>query len=772
MYNSANGGCKVENENVSGFIRELENEIDSHRLIGHVERIPAREAQHRQPDAELHPLVQAALSAKGVARTYTHQAEAIDYVMGGENVVISTSTASGKSVCFHAPVLHTLLDDPEARALYLFPTKALGHDQLAAMRELMDGGGIGISCDTYDGDTRKVDRAAIRANSRIIISNVDMMQYSILPQHSVWRKFLSNLKYVVVDEAHYYRGVFGSHVAMLMRRLRRVLRQLGADAQFILCSATIANPGQHAEKLVGTPFRVVDTDGSPSGGRAYVLLDTVSAEENNGSRGINMQAASVTAGLMRRDVKTLTFAQNRAGVERIVQYTEEMLNGTRSGRYRRPDLVGRVKPYRAGYLAEDRREVERGLRSGKLLAVASTNALELGIDVGSISATVIAGFPGTIASAWQQAGRSGRTGKMCLSLMLLRDNPVDAFYMRFPTAFFGAAHESAQVSLENEYIVGAHLECAAWELPLSAHDFEFFGEKVLRSTARTLVDQGRLVVGPDGKRRLPRGAPNPCFGINIRSSDGDRYYIMDKWNGRKLEETSRLYALKELYPGAVYSHKGQAYRVVAFDERGQEAQLVRLEERIYTEPVYETSVEILEEGETAQVGDTKIGTGKVKVTSRIVGYYEKDLFARHDGGEYHEVDMPAFEFETTAAWFCDRGPNKPESEMPALHAIAHVGTGALAMLTMCDTRDLGGVAMVEHPQLGCSAAFIYEEDVGGVGLVEFISEEPELFVERMADMVISCRCDDGCPSCIESARCREGDMVEATKEALLDYLET
>ena len=753
---------------VSGFVSELEEAIAGGQLIGHIEHIAPREAQYRQPAYDLNPHVKAALSAQGAHKTYTHQADAIDAAMRGSNVIVSTSTASGKSICFHAPVLHTLLNDSRARALYLFPTKALGHDQLSGLNDMMAGGGIDLSCDTYDGDTPRADRAHIRASSRIIITNVDMMQVSMLPQHRAWRSFLSNLKYVVIDEAHYYRGVFGTHVAMIIRRLRRILRQYGASPQFILCSATIANPGEHAERLVGLPFDVIDRDGSPSGSRAFILLDAASTEHKMGSTGINMQAAILTSTLMRRDVKTLAFAQNRAGVERIVQYTEEYLNGRRAGRYRRPELRNMIKPYRAGYLADDRRAVERGLRDGNLLAVASTNALELGVDIGSVSATVIAGFPGTIASSWQQAGRSGRNGGQSLSLMLLRDNPVDSFYMRCPEAFFAAAHESAQVNLENENILGAHLECAAYEMPLSRADFDIFGERALRFTAYRLMNEGRLVV-EGAVRKLAPGISNPAFNVNIRASDNDRFNLLNADNGQKLEETSRLYALRELYPGAVHSHKGQTYRVVNFDESAQEAYLYHLDQRIYTQAEISTTITILEEPIVVGAGLRKIWTSRVLIRSRVTGYYERDLYSPDDKGELFPVDMPALEYETMAAWFTGREPRAhyPEDGQ-ALHAIAHVGTGALAMFAMCDRRDMGATAVDEHPQLGTSAAFIFEEEIGGVGILEFVRNNPEVLVRRMVDMVASCSCTLGCPSCIESSFCND-DVDPPSKELMLDY---
>ena len=756
-----------ERSRVSQFIEGLSVHIESGLVEGYVELLEAREASYGDLSVELHSDVLGALRGRGMSRMYSHQAEAVDAVVAGENVVVATSTASGKSVCYQAPTLHVMATDCDARALYVFPTKALGHDQFASLSGLIGDAGIDCEVATYDGDTPRADRAEIRRRGRIIVTNFDMCQVSLLPQHQVWGEFLRNLKLVVIDEAHFYRGVFGSHVAMIIRRLRRILREYGADPQFVLCSATIANAREHAERLVGLPFRVVSADGSPSGGRAFVLVDAAPIEQSTGL-GINVQAADYTARLMRADVKTLTFAHNRAGVERIVQYTQEYLTGSRAGRNKRADLERKVLPYRAGYLVDYRRDVEARLRSGALRAVVATNAMELGINVGTLDATVIAGFPGTIASSWQQAGRSGRDGERSLSLMLLRDNVVDAFYMRHPEAFFSAASESAQVSINNERIVGMHLECAAWERPLDREDFAIFGERTLRDVARVMEGEGRLVAGSDGKRRLPAGVHNPAFGVNIRSSDFERFRLVNAADGRDIEEITRVYALRELYPGAVYSHRGQTYRVVDFSEDDRVARLAYLDERIYTTPEMDTQIEILSDEGVVASGANVIGMGRVRVTTQVTGYRERGLYMRGDEGIYSEVAMPALTFETMAAWFCQRQEGW-SGDQAALHAIAHVGTAALAMLTMCDRRDLGASAVAEHRHTGRDTAFIYEQDMGGVGLVDFIRHSPDVFCARMREIVSSCRCDGGCPSCIDSLVCH--DYVEdPSKEAMLDYL--
>ncbi len=753
---------------VPAFTQQLATQLENGNLDGHIEYLPARDAQYATPGIDLHPKVRQALAARGVQRTYSHQAEAIDAAVRGENVVVSTSTASGKSVCFHAPVLDRLLKDPKARALYLFPTKALGNDQLVGLENTLKGGDIRLDVATYDGDTPRSDRARIRRGARIIISNVDMMQASMLPQHKAWRDFLSNLAFVVVDEAHFYRGVFGSHVAMIMRRLRRILLRHGVRPQFILCSATIANAGEHAKKLTGLPFTVISSDGSPSGGRAFALMDGAAEDQDSGHMGINLQAAAYTATLMRTGIRTLTFAQNRAGVERIVQYTEEYLTGSRSGRNRRYDLERKIMPYRAGYQADYRRKVESDLRTGELMAVASTNAMELGIDIGEVDATVIAGFPGTIASSWQQAGRSGRAGEQSLSVLVLRDNVVDAFYARHPEAFFGAAHESAQVSIDNPNILRLHLACAAWELPLGREDFEIFGEQAVKETAKRMVAEGVLTVDGNGRRRYV-GNSSPSYGMNIRSGESERYTLVDRDTGRNMEEISRDYALRELYPGAVYTHKGQAYRVEEFSDSRQEAHLRYLNERIYTQPEIRTEVEILEETCRVSAGRRQVRLGRVRVTAQVTGYFERDLYMRHGAGERRDSSLPPLSFETQAAWFCGREPAGRYNDQPALHAIAHVGTAALAMLAMCDRRDLGGYALPEHPQTKLDTVFIFEQDAGGVGLVDVIARDAELFCNRMADIVRSCDCEEGCPSCIDATICAD-EGEPPSKEGLLQYL--
>ena len=440
--------------------------------IVHSEDVPSREARYGALDRPLHARLQVALADAGIRDLYTHQTDAVNAVRRGKNVIVSTPTASGKSLCYNLPVIETLLQDRGASAMYIFPTKALAQDQRKALTRLMPRG-FRLRCDIFDGDTPSRERADVRRNSRLLITNPDMLHIGILPHHRLWHRRLRSLRYVVIDEAHIYRGVFGSHVANIIRRLRRLCRRFGGNPQFILCSATIANPGEHAERLVGLPFEVVDQDGSPYGGKDFLFWNPPMIDLAKGSRrSTNTETAQIFAELLRRYVRTLTFVRSRRAAELLYVYARDNL------RLSHPDLAKRIMPYRASYLPEDRRAIERDLAEGRLLGVTTTNAMELGIDIGDLDATLLTGYPGSIASAWQQAGRSGRSGERSLSVLVAQDNPLDQYLMRHPEAFFGKPHESARVSPANPYILKPHLLCAAYEAPLLMDDMMKYSSSI------------------------------------------------------------------------------------------------------------------------------------------------------------------------------------------------------------------------------------------------------------------------------------------------------
>ena len=468
------------------FLRHIQSLLWYQEQIVHVEQVPSREARTRELDPPLDARLVQRLEDMGVSGLYTHQAEAVEKLRDGKNVIVATPAASGKSMCYNLPVLESLLEDRTSRALYLYPTKALSQDQEKKLAELMpmSDSPRGVRHAIFDGDTPRPDRATIRRSSNIVITNPDMLHLGILPNHRAWYRTLRGLKYVVLDEAHVYRGVFGTHVANVMKRLRRLCKLVGSSPQFILCSATIANPGEHAERLIGEPFEVVEDDGSPYGGKDFVLWNPPMIDLADGSRrSTNSEATQVFAELLKRHTRTMTFVRSRRQAELIHVYARDQLKLTH------PIVAKRISPYRASYLPEDRRRIERDLFEGRLLGLSTTNAMELGVNVGNLDATILTGYPGTIASAWQQAGRSGRGGERSLSVMVANNNPLDQYLMRHPESFFGKSHESARISPANPYIMKPHLICAAYEAPLTMNDTEFFGPELLWYADELIEDE-------------------------------------------------------------------------------------------------------------------------------------------------------------------------------------------------------------------------------------------------------------------------------------------
>ena len=711
--------------------------------FAHLETLPERPALYGDLDRQLPEELQRVLEAMGVSRLYSHQAEAINHIVGRHNVIVSTSTASGKSLCYHLPSLATILARPGSRALYMFPTKALAHDQLESLGSLVPPG-ASIVRNAYDGDTPKQNRREIRRSSDIIITNPDMLHTAILPYHRGWAQFLQNLRFVVIDEAHYYRGVLGAHVAMIVRRLRRLCREYGANPQFVLCSATLTNASEHAENLVGLPFEAVDQDGSPSGGRSFAFWNPFGFEDDyRKGVSLNMEAADLTAGLVGKGVKTMTFARSRAGVERICDFTRNMLNGSEE----------RVQPYRAGYLADYRRDTERRLQNGDVTGLVTTNAMELGVDVGSLDATVLAGFPGTISSVWQQAGRSGRAQDPALSVLIARDHLVDQFYMSNPEEFFTAPYESARISTTNPRVLEQHLRCASKEIPLSRQDFDLFGEEVMTKAAGALVDNGDLVVNADRTRSLADQESNPAFDISIRSMDSERWQIVHGATGDVLEKVDSRAVFYDLYPGAVYMHKGMYYEVTDVDRQAFVAEVRAIENcNFYTTLEVETEIRIVDKRATRPAGESFVSLGIVEVSATATQYMKKRIYS-DEVMDVIQLDLPPRVFETVGIWFGPPpgrpvGPPGPLSG--ALAALEYVGVNALSMYAMCDPSDLIGASDFMHQDTGNPEAFLLDNHPGGVGISELGYSVVEQVWGRMRDIIATCPCTEGCPRCVDS----------------------
>ena len=731
--------------------------------FAHLETLPERPALYGDLDRPLPEKLQRVLETMGISRLYSHQAEAINHLAGGHNVIVSTSTASGKSLCYHLPSLATILARRSSRVLYMFPTKALSHDQLASIGELVPPGEQ-VVCNAYDGDTPKQNRREIRRISDIIITNPDMLHTAILPYHRGWGQFLRNLRFVVIDEAHYYRGVLGAHVAMIVRRLRRVCREYGANPQFVLCSATLTNAAEHAENLTGLPFKAVDEDGSPSGGRSLLFWNPFGFDEDyRHGVSLNMEAADLTAGLVGKGVKTMTFARSRAGVERICDFTRDMMRGAEE----------RIQPYRAGYLADYRRETEQKLQNGDVTGLVTTNAMELGVDVGSLDATVLAGFPGTISSVWQQAGRSGRAQDRALSVLIARDHLVDQFYMANPEEFFTAPYESARISTTNPRVLEQHLRCASKEIPLSKQDFELFGEEVMMEAAGALVNNGDLVVNPDRTRSLANQDSNPAFDISIRSMDSERWQVVDARTGEVLEKVDSRSVFLDLYPGAVYMHKGMYYEVQGVDQQSFVAEVQPIENcHYYTTLEVEKEIRIVDKKATRQANESFVSLGIVEVSATATQYIKKRIYS-DEVMDVVSLDLPPRVFETVGLWFGPppRRPAGPPGPLSgALAALEYVGVNALSMYAMCDPSDLIGASDFMHRDTGGPEVFLLDSHPGGVGISELGYTVIEQVWGRMRDIIATCPCSEGCPRCVNSPSRLHKD-AESDKAAALRLLD-
>ena len=735
---------------VAGFLRSVRQAPWYKGQMAHIQDVPAREAQYGELETPLRPELKETLAAAGLFPLYSHQAEAIDTLDRGAHVVVCTPAASGKSLCYHVPVLNALLEDRLARGLYLFPTKALARDQLRSLTELAPPG-LRLKASTFDGDTPQEERGSVRRTARVVLTNPDMLHTGILPNHRSWSRLLRNLRYVVLDEAHVYRGVFGSHVANIIRRLRRLCQLYGSKPQFVLCSATIANPGELAYHLTGLPIEVVDRDGSPFGGKQFAFWNPPLIDEaKNTRKSPNSEATQLFSELLRRRVRTLTFVRTRRQTELVFTYVRDQLIKVA------PDIAQRVSPYRGTYLPEERREIERALFEGRLLGVSATNALELGIDIGDLDATILTGYPGSIASTWQQAGRSGRRGRDSLSILVAQDNPLDQYLMRHPDFFFGRSHEQALISPENPYILAPHLLCAAYELPLTVEDGSLFGTS-LEERLSELVEQGALRLGAERWHLDPR-IVYPAQEVHIRSTSSDFYLVVEEGSGRVLERVEEESAFYQLHPGAVYLHRGDSYLIKELDLDTHVASAVAADVPYYTDTRDITDIRILKVYREKVAGGVKVFLGEVEVSNNVVAYKKKAHFTEEVLGE-EALDLPPRRFNTVALWFdipqelLARVRRERMDLAGGLHACEHAAIGVLPLFALCDRNDIGGMSTPLHPDTGEPQVFIYDGPPGGIGIAERGYQLiPELW-EATLRAVEECACTSGCPGCIQSPKC-------------------
>jgi DEAD/DEAH box helicase domain-containing protein len=707
-----------------------------------VASLPPREATLvKMPDLE--PELSEALRKMGASRLYSHQLEAYERVRAGENVVVATATASGKSLCYKIPAFQNALGRASRRAVFLYPTKALAQDQLGKIKAF---GLRGVHPATYDGDTPRALRADIRRKANILLTNPDMLNIGILPNHEAWADFLRNLEIVAVDEAHVLRGVFGSHVAAVLRRLRRVAKLHGGDPRFVLTSATIANPQELAESLTGLPFALVDNDGASTGERRVVFRNPPLLDKEKGERrSLLTEGALVFANLVSQGVRTIAFARTRKAAELIYRYAANRLGveGTR-----------RISPYRAGYTPRERREIEGRLFRGDLLGVVSTNALELGVDVGALDAVVCCGYPGSVASVWQQWGRAGRGKDPALAVYIPGRDSLDQFLFENPPRVLGRRVEAARVTMENPYILGPHLLAAAHEAPLDADDEEYFGP-AYRSVAKAMMEARALA--SSGGRLVYVGGDNPARNISLRSASSETVLIADG-EGELIGTAEATRAPSELHPGATYLHRGTAYEVEELDLTAHRAVARRVPNRYYTRPRVETDVEVLEEIEERDLANgAMLHWGRVRTTDSVT-YFKKVRVADDKEVGVYPLDLPDVMLETQALWIAL--PPLPREARPsfesfggALHAGEHGLIGLLPLFAMCDRADIGGLSTPVHRQSRLPTVFVYDGYPGGVGISRRGYDAFESLARDTLGVITRCPCERGCPACIQSPKC-------------------
>lgn len=724
--------------------------------------LPGRPGKSAPLPPDLHPQLAEALTAQGITALWMHQAECWKAAQRDEDFMVTTGTASGKSLCFNLPVLDKLLREPHARAIYLYPTKALAQDQLRRLRVLA---GKELEVATYDGDTPTAARHVAREKARILLTNPDMIHVSLLPHHERWGDFLFNLRYIVIDEAHTYRGVFGSNVANVLRRLRRVASFYGAEPRFILASATIRNACEHARALTGVDFVQISGDAAPTGPRQVVFWQPPLLEEGiNLRRSINSEASVLLAELVRHRVRTICFTKSRRAAELIYQQTVQELKHTA------PRLANRISPYRAGYTPEQRRDIEEQLFEGRLLAVVSTSALELGIDVGALDAAITVGYPGTVASLWQQWGRAGRGKGESLAVFVAGNDALEQFFVKHPSELLEREVEAATIDFANPFIHTAHLAAAAHEAPLAVEDVEFFGPG-LREAAELGVQQGLL-----RRNRNTWLASDPDFPagkIGLRSALGEQYTIVEEDSGDILGTEGAETALSVLHPGAVYLHRGENYLVTKLDLREHIALVRPFFGNYYTIPRRESETRILSETLQATHGPLTLHLGQISVANQVIAFQKKRVGSDEVMGS-EELDLPRQEFITEAMWFTV----PPEllsllgelSRLPgAIHALEHALIALLPLFAMCDRWDIGGLSTPVHAQTEQPTVFVYDGHPGGVGISRQGFERFAEWVRSALDLIKDCPCENGCPSCVQSPKC--GNWNEPLdKKAALELL--
>jgi len=771
-----------------------------------VHHIPAREAQWADFPAWINPELVSAYIAKGIRRLYTHQAAAVEAVHTGKNVVIVTPTASGKTLCYNLPVLNDVLENSDTRALYLFPTKALAQDQLAELHDLNQRLDDRFGVFTYDGDTPADARKAIREKGHVVLTNPDMLHTGILPHHTRWTRLFENLRYIVIDELQTYRGVFGSHLCNVLRRLRRIAHFYGRDPQFICCSATIANPGDLATRLLESEVEVLNSNGAPAAEKTFVFYNPPVVNRALGIRRSYINESSrVAQEFLKHDLQTMVFANSRLHTEILLTYLQQA----------NPNLPGKpqtIRGYRGGYLPNERREIERGLRDGKIRGVVSTSALELGIDVGSLDTVVMAGYPGTIAATWQRAGRAGRRSGSSCAVLVASSSPLDQFIVRHPDYFFGNTPEHAFIQPDNLEILINHLKCAAFELPISPSDK--FGDVDLPDLCARLAEAGFLHLAGDNYHWTHEAYPADT--ISLRSITSDNFIIIDlSGEPNVIAEIDFPSALVFVHEKAIYLHGGRQYHVEHLDFKERKAYVKQVDADYYTDAVRYTQVRVLEIAATSRGAESEFSSaisfshGDVLVRSQVVGFKKIKFFTNENIGD-GKLELPENEMHTTSYWITlerpllDSLPFSVSERQSGMFGLLHALESVATLLLMCDRRDLGTAIGERPPDASVGQTFLsvrssldpssssdfsptrmqdavsanakeffepnlylFDAYPGGIGFSEPLFRTHALLMQKTRELISACTCEQGCPSCVGPA----GDLAPRAKEAALAILD-
>ena len=762
-------------------------------VLTSIKHIPAREAQFQPMPAWVRPKLAAAYRAKGIEQLYSHQAIAAELARDGKDFVVVTPTASGKTLCYNLPILNSVLENTDTRALYLFPTKALAQDQLAELHDLATRVQDSFGVFTYDGDTPGDARKAIRERGHVILTNPDMLHTGILPHHTRWTRLFENLRYIVIDELHTYRGVFGSHLANVLRRLARIAKFYGSQPQFICCSATIANPGELAGQLIERPVDVVEENGAPAAEKLFVFYNPPMVNRNLGIRRSYLnESTRVAKELLARKLQTIVFANSRLHTEVLLTYLQQ-------ANPPQPGAPEPIRGYRGGYLPGERREIERGLRDGRVRGVVATNALELGIDIGSLDACVMAGYAGSIASTWQRAGRAGRRSGTSCAVLVASSAPLDQFIVQHPDYFFGRSPEHAYVQPDNLEILVNHLKCAAFELPIGPE--EKFGGVDVPALCERLAEAGFLHRSGGNWHWVQEAYPADT--VSLRSVTSDNFVIIntaaDNNGGPEvIGEVDFSSALTTVHPKAIYLHQGQQYHVENLDFDERKAYVKPVDVDYYTDAIRYTQVRVLEIAAEDRIaararrgGNAARAHGDVLVRSQVVGFKKIKFFTNENVGD-GKLELPENEMHTTAFWITlerallESLPFALSDRQSGIYGLLHALESMATLLLMCDRRDLGTAVGERPPSPGVNAdwlqyeannpfdvvtffepnLYLYDAYPGGIGFSEPLYRVHDLLLQRTRELIAACPCDKGCPSCVGPA----GEKSERTKEAALAIL--